>query len=676
MFQKLSLALLCGSLTVLAQTAKGIEPPFPPQYKIKPSETSRLTPADVVGPDGVVYPDWRYAGVPGGIPEVADEVKIEDFGAHVDDDRDDSRALQSAVHALEREGGGAVVLGKGTYLLMDPVVITGDRVVIRGQGKDKTHVVFEYLPHDIRFFQPRNGDMLGPDSWIEIHANPKGTLTDLYLEADGKKIHSIPKSRRANNNFVIRTSGKATVDALGTGEKTLKAVVEWKDGTRAETTIDVTIDPDHRLAPGQWRYPTHPKASVAGLLFVGDKQSGKSWKLAQDGKRGDLTLTLETPPSLSPGDAILLMAEHTERWREMTENATKVRDCRRYQFLVKKVQGNKITLNQPLRIDYPVADESFVQRIFPIRRCGVEDFSISQTEKLWTTGVLFLNAWECWAKGMKVTKAGRYPIYTRYAKWCEIRDCEFNDAWYKGGGGTAYVGWERSYDCLMENITTRGLRHAPCVQWAAAGNVVRDSTFMGSDAQWHAGWANENLFEQCVVHAYQGSGSYGHGAFSTAPHDRNHGPNGPRNVVYNCDFVAPRSGIWMGGMNENWLLLHNRIRAGSGPGIFAQQASFDHIIRNNVIILEEKGQAGLLLKTENCIGIELEDNRVYGDGAVLVRGKGKSLVSQGNKVHPFIRVIPRPKVATPSIFEWERKHTPLEVHNSSSREQSNQSLGN
>jgi hypothetical protein len=40
------------------------KPPWQGTYKIKPHEKSKLTAADVVGPDGIVYPDWRYAGVP------------------------------------------------------------------------------------------------------------------------------------------------------------------------------------------------------------------------------------------------------------------------------------------------------------------------------------------------------------------------------------------------------------------------------------------------------------------------------------------------------------------------------------------------------------------------------------------------------------------------------------
>lgn len=41
-------------------------PPWSPQYKIKPQETHRLTPADVVGPDGIVYPNWTRCECKGG----------------------------------------------------------------------------------------------------------------------------------------------------------------------------------------------------------------------------------------------------------------------------------------------------------------------------------------------------------------------------------------------------------------------------------------------------------------------------------------------------------------------------------------------------------------------------------------------------------------------------------
>jgi hypothetical protein len=324
---------------------------------------------------------------------------------------------------------------------------------------------------------------------------------------------------------------------------------------------------------------------------------------------------------------------------------------------VEDVTGNTLRLNQPLRIEFPVIDGSYVQEISPIRRSGIEDLCLEQTQDLWTSGIIFSNAWECWARGVTVKKAGRFPLYFLGAKWGEIRDCILDDAWFKGGGGTAYAGWEYACDGLMENVTTFKLRHAPLVQWSASGNVIRKSTFHESDGQWHSGWTNENLFEQCVIESSTGNGAYGYGMWGSPPEDAAHGPNGPRNVVYNCDVRSPKAGLWMGGMNENWLILHNRFIVGSGPGIFMKTASFDHIIKGNVFQLIDARQPAVQMATPDCIGVELLDNRVLGGNGKLSAGPARPLVESGNvfAALPVQADAPRPQPAVPSMFEWQRK---------------------
>jgi len=638
---------LCGEASA--------QPPWEPSYKIKPHQTDRLTAADVVGPDGIVYPDWRYAGVPGGIPSVAEAARIEQFGGVADDGRDDSEALEAGARAVGDRGGGALVLAEGTYHLDRPVVITGDGVVIRGQGAEATKLVFRYAAPEggVGFFQPHDGDVVGPDTSIEVHAAPDD-LERIAVEVDGKTVAERVRSAHWGGTYLLRLTGDAVVRRTGAGRHRLTAVAEFAGGRRAEAAITVEVDPRHRLPPGQQRYSIHPKGSAA-MLFVGDLRSGRTWKLAEDGKRGDLEIVLTTEPDLKPGDAVAVEAPATPRWNRLVQNACQWGSYRCGQFRVEEVRGRRVRLNQPLRIDFPVVDHPTAKQVHPIRRCGVEDLALEQTEKLWTTGVLFANAWECWARGVKVTKAGRHPVYTRFAKWCEIRDCRFDDAWYHGGGGTAYVGWERSYDCLMENVTTWRMRHAPCVQWASSGNVIRKSTFHGSDAQWHAGWTNENLFEQCTVEAAGKWGSYGHGGWASPPEDKAHGPEGPRNVVYHCELRGSKTGLWMGGMNENWLILYNRISAGAGPGIYARNHSFDHIIRGNTIAVARSSQPAVQLVTADCTGVEIVDNRVYGGSGQLVGGRGRALVAEGNTFAPYSESPPRPKPKVPSIFEWQRR---------------------
>lgn len=649
----LAVVLIAASGWADAWVCAAAGPPWEPTYKIDPTEKDRLTAADVVGPDGIVYPDWRYAGVPGGIPSVPEKARIEQFGGKADDGRDDSEALQTGARAVAERGGGVLVLGRGTYHLDRPVAIAGNHVVIRGQGAGPTKIIFRYAAprKEVAFLSPRDGDRLGPETCIEVHAAPDG-LRRIAVEAGGEVLAQRSRHRHWGGTFMLRTFGAGLIRRAGAGRHQLRAVAQWQDGRRAEAVISVRADPRHRLPPGRTKMPGSGQAAI---LFYGRGQTGPRYRLAADGKRGETAIVLRRKPDLKPGDALVLDAPATPRWNRLVRNACQWGSYRRCQFRVEQVRGKRVRLNQPLRIDFPLVDGSTARKVLPIRRCGVEDLSLEQTHKLWTCGILFVNAWECWARGVAVTKAGRHAIYTRAAKWCTIRDCRLDDAWYHGGGGTAYVGWERSYDCLMDNVTTYRMRHAPCVQWSSSGNVIRRSTFHGSDAQWHAGWTNENLFEQCVVDAGGKSGSYGHGAWASPPEDRAHGPEGPRNVLYNCDIRSPKTGLWMGGMNENWLILYNRFIAGSGPGIYARTCSFDHILRGNVIVLGRASQPAVRLATADCTGVEILGNRIYGGNGRLVDGPGRPGVTDGNRLFAPKPDPPRPKTRVPSIFQWQRQ---------------------
>jgi hypothetical protein len=624
-----------------------------PTYKIKPDERDRLTAADVVGPDGIVYPDWRYAGVPGGIPDVPVKARIGDFGGKADDGKDDAAAIAAGVKAVAKKGGGALVLGEGTYHLDRPVLITDDNIVIRGQGAKQTTVVFRYgVPGGkVVFFHPKPGAVLGDGEWIDVHASPHG-LKLLHLESEGKVLGERARRAHWGGTYRLMVTTWKLVDKLGAGEHTLKALAEWDKGRKAEATLRIRIDPKRSVPRGRRR---RPYSGLGAFTFCGDLYSYGRVKLARDGRRGDTRIELSEVKGLGAGDALFVRAPATKRWNRLVRNRCRWGTYRDYQFRVEKVEDNTVHLNQPLRYDFPTVDGSFAQKIVPIRRCGVEDLSIVQTRKLWTSGILCHAGWACWVRGVDIRKAGRFPVYHVNSKWCEVRDCTFDDAMYHGGGGTAYVGWQHAWDCLMDGVTTHKMRHAPCVQWATSGCVIRNSAFHGSDMQWHAGWTNENLFENCVVDAHGQWGTYGFGAWASPPEDGAHGPNGPRNVVYRCDIRSPRSGLWMGGMNENWLILHNRFVVDRGPGIFAKTFSFDHIIRGNVVVLKQKSAPFLELKTADCVGVEVVGNRIFGGSGTFVAGKGKPLVAKDNTLGPYRKDAPRPEPEVMSIFAWQRR---------------------
>ena len=636
------------------RAAAGASPPkrpWAPQYKLRPDEKQRLTPADVVGPDGIVYPNWTRCGVPGGIPTVPAAARIEDFGARADDANDDAAALQAACRAVGAKGGGAVVLGPGTYCLDRPVTVRRDGVVIRGAGRDRTKLVFRYAvpAAGAAFYWPPAGSRVGPDTRIELHCRPTG-LTKMTVSLGGKPLHTWQRSTHSGNTFSTYTTGRAAIGKLPDGRHRLRGEGEYRDGSTTSCEITVQLDskfPDERPIP----------ASHGAITFQGLGADGPKLPLARDGKRGDTKLTLRSAKSLAAGDRIRIEGPATPRWKALTKNACLWGLYRRYELRVERVEGDTIHVGQPLRIEFPVIDGSFVQKVVPIRRGGIEGLTIRQVEDLWITAVLFENAWECWARDVKVRMCGRFPVYGRAAKWCEVRDCVFDDAHFKGGGGTAYAGWDHCCDCLMENVETFKLRHAPLFQWAASGCVIRKGVFHDSDAQWHAGWTNENLIEQCVVRSVRGNGGYGYGMWASPPEDKAHGPNGPRNVVYNCDIASERAGLWMGGMNESWLILHNRFVVGSGAGVYARTASFDHTIRGNVFVLKDGRSPMVQLATDDCVGVEIERNTLYGGNGQACLGPAKPAKLSANEARPLPNDLPpRPQPAVPSIYEWQKAH--------------------
>ncbi|HEX4086011.1 MAG TPA: malectin domain-containing carbohydrate-binding protein [Chthoniobacteraceae bacterium] len=644
-----SLGINPMSIDVLATA-----PPFPGTYNIKPEDTARLTPDDVVGPDGIVYPNWRDVGIPGGIPPLPVALRI--FPPDTDGKIpfDAAAALQGAVNQLSGKGGGVILLGPGTYFLDRPVFIYSDNIVIRGSGKDRTRLVFRYQDLDSGpvFLWPKPNAVVNGGTWnIEVNADP-ANLKDLIVTVDNIPVGRL-NQHSEGPEFSVRVRSRDLLKFNIAGPHALKAVATYSDGKTTSRQINVTFDGKANLQ--KVGLPSY--SDVGALNFYGLGVSGGYYPLAEDAHRGDTSLTLRKTTGLKPGDKIEIRGPATPRWKNILRvvypGGGAVNNYRDNQYEIQSITGNTVHLGQALRLDFPTIDGSFVFVFTPIAGCGVEDLTLDQPRNIWTNGIDFQYAWKCWMRGVAVHKAGRQPFLFNEAKFCEIQDCDFSDAWWKGGGGTAYVAWETAFDCLMDHVTSSLLRHGPNFELASSGDVVRNSTFVDSDLQFHDGWANENLVENCTIVSRKGNGSYGFGAWASGPDDWMHGPEGPRNVIYHCDISSQLAGLWMGGMNEGWIIVYNRFVVGGGPGIVAKSASFDHIIRGNVFCFPDPVPWAIFLATKDCSGIELISNQFYG-ASKIVEGPAVLAVDRDNQLLPYADA-KRPDAPVPSILDWERR---------------------
>jgi len=622
-------------------------PPWEGTYKIRAHETEKLTAADVVGPDGIAYPNWTNVGIPGGIPDLANTLSAADYGMVPNDEGDDSAALKKAVAALRDQGGGVLFIPEGVYYLDRPVEIKGDNMVLRGAGMKKTRLISRFSMKDSspELHGITKDQAMGPTNFVYTWVDPQG-MTEIKLEANGKLVKKTAYTGYWENIFLYRFTGIELLATDGPGRKKLTVTVSYRDGTQRQVTNEILLTDE--TVSGDRAY-----GSLGALVFRGEGVQGALIPLARDGLRGDMSLEVADGHGLKAGDRIILNAPNTTRWRKLLRNDHVGGSYRRNMYEITAVEGNRILLPEALRIDFPVIDGATVQTFRPQLHCGVEDLGVENANNTLLFSVVFEYGWESWVRGLEVIKTGNKALYMPNSKRCEVRDSIFDRSWINEGG-TAYIGWEHSYDSLMENVETFDMRHAPVYQWSSSGNVIRNSVFHNSDAQWHAGWTNENLFEGLTVESSQDGGSYGNGMWSSGPEDMGHGPNGPRNVIYNCNITSTKEGVWMGGMNEAWLFLYNRFVVGRGPAILAKAASFDHIIQGNVFVMLEPYPAAIYLGSRDCIGIELINNRFYGDVDQLVGGQARPAVEKDNRILQSGNIA-RPHPPVRSIYEWQQE---------------------
>ena len=620
-------------------------PPWKPQYKIRPSEKAKLTAADFPGPDGIVYPDFTYAGAREEVLKQAGQTVIR---LAVKSGDDLYEPLRKAIDSLPVDGG-TVEIPAGHFKLSKMLTIAKDFVSLKGAGKDQTRIDLTYDTGDDRIdlYGIENGSRIAPEQPIHLYARPAG-LRSLKLEVDGEEFSRY--TRNLHSDFVS-FHVKKLPNSIRPGKHKLRGTAEYWDGKTSTAEAEVIIDPAV--------LPTLPtNAARSFISFQGKGFRYRDYRIAKDGTRGEFSVELcESSHPFRKGDIVVLRAQETPARRAVTGNACNWGNFRSTHLFVEKVEGSKLTFHQPLRLDYPVADLSFVRKFDIVRGSRIEGMTLETRFDYWLSSVTFEYAADCVAKDLKVIRCGRNPVYGTHAKFCSILNCEFDGSWFNGGGGTAYVGWDTCSDSLIDGVVSYRMRHAPVVQWGASGNVIRNSRFYHCDAQWHAGWSTENLFENCtIISDTREFGGYGNIFWASSPEDGGHGPNGPRNVVYNCDGSSIADGVFLGGMNENWIFAWNRLRVKKGVGFFLKTSSFDHILLGNTVILEDQHSPFLLFATPDCGGVELIGNTFSGGNGKLYSGLHKPFLEKGNRIIPLNTALPRPQPAVPSIYEWQLKH--------------------
>lgn len=544
-----------------------------------PVERSDKSP-DLTLPSGVVVPNFRFAGVPGGIPQLPVVEHLEDFGAKPGDDV--SEALERAVASAAAKGGGAVLIPAGEYFLERPVHLTSSGVVVRGSGMDATTLTFRWEPprNGVAFVGTRDGEIIPPLRTLHVAAwNDSRDHTmircirRLSLEINGKTADErIETESNEGPWFMLSPDNRVTSKLLHPGINTLRASVEYFDGRT--TSKDIKVD----VRPGS--SPEFSACDAAVLLSPARSEQDFLATPLKEVTRGTVRIPLHDAGNLVPGDAIMLKGQTAGitlwPWH-----------------IVGNVDGNDVLLASPVRVSMQLEN---VRRMPSIRSAGFEDLTLRQTSEHWTSLVRFQNDVGCWLLRVRLVDAGRFP-FLGGRKHFEMRDCVVDGARFDFGigGGTAYLGFSGSFDGLITGTEVRGMRHAPNIQDGSMGCVIRDSRFFDSDAQFHSSPVWENLIENNLIVSAGGRhshGSYGHGFVICARPPSSPAGTGNvfhRNRVIFWNWRQPAAAVFFeGGIGGDLWIIGNRFErlAGRGPLIRFGPTATTVRIEDNVFMAQ------------------------------------------------------------------------------------------
>ena len=230
------------------------------------------------------------------------------------------------------------------------------------------------------------------------------------------------------------------------------------------------------------------------------------------------------------------------------------------------VNGNTLTIDPPLHIDYSASANPRIRPIRYIEQVGIEDLHIKRLSSgsEGESNIAITMATDCWIRRIESEWSEKYHFSVAQSLYLEIRDSYIHHAYYRGDGGQGYgVSLGRHVtSALVENNIFNELRHAMIVQIGVSGCVFgynyaqrnySDDGWDKTAISFHGHYPFMNLFEGNIV--------------GWAGLDDVWGPNGPENTLFRNRVVGTDRhqefgqyrGIWLDGFRGTQYIVGNEI---------------------------------------------------------------------------------------------------------------------
>jgi len=142
---------------------------------------------------------------------------------------------------------------------------------------------------------------------------------------------------------------------------------------------------------------------------------------------------------------------------------------------IASITANKVILESPLRLDYPILKNPKITKLTMITGVGIECLKIHRADQTTaqTSSIAYNYAAQCWVSGIESNLCNFSHIEINGSTNISITGSYFHDAFAFGSGGQGYgiLCQATSGECLIENNIFKHLRHSMLLQSGANGNV-------------------------------------------------------------------------------------------------------------------------------------------------------------------------------------------------------------
>ncbi|MBX7459727.1 glycosyl hydrolase family 28-related protein [Qipengyuania huizhouensis] len=407
-------------------------------------------------------PDFSYAGFGSGIaaiPHVANELRVDDFGARPDDEIDDTKAIEAAIAAAtEQEGPVRVQFGPGRYLLSDILWIEKSGIVLSGMGSGVGGTEL-YMP------RPLN------------QIDDGGALDEL-------RTYLVKNDKRERQK-------KANLD-------TLFSPWSWS---------------------GAFIWTRVPEGRHATYLESHDKPIGKLSDITA-GQRGERVLTVAEASRLSVGDVLqihwhnragpdgpLIRELYGETEEEIGSRHWELPDrpLVRQATQIVRIEGNRVTISDPLLHPVSAALPAYFASWEHLSNVGIQDMALTFPENPFFghhneagyNGIYFTGVHNGWVRNITITNSDSGVLTD------DLANVTIANIVTKGNHMAHYsVHIGNVHNVLVDGLTIRNPTiHALSFNTQATKSVYKDAVVWSRPSlDQHAGANHQNLYDNVTVH--------------------------------------------------------------------------------------------------------------------------------------------------------------------------------